>query len=142
MPLETDAIVADYALARIVSGDGAAAGDALPASALSVLVQRDSLNPVNDSPSTPASNAQYSNKKGPHAAPSACCPQGGAFCLGTARRQKNPALFLIGGRRFLHAAGRRLHCDALAQPGGELGFADGAVGQSQVLRIKIQIIRL
>lgn len=138
MPLETDAIVADYALARIVSGDGAAAGDALPASALSVLVQRDSLNPVNDSPSTPASNAQYSNKKRLRLS----APQGGAFCLGTARRQKNPALFLIGGRRFLHAVGRRLHCDALAQPGGELGFADGAVGQSQVLRIKIQIIRL
>src|SRR5690606_12723995 len=30
------------------------------------------------------------NEKSPHAAPSACCPPRGSFCLGAARRQKSP----------------------------------------------------
>src|SRR5690606_6612174 len=30
------------------------------------------------------------NEKSPRAAPSACCPPRGSFCLGAARRQKSP----------------------------------------------------
>jgi hypothetical protein len=36
------------------------------------------------------------NEKSPHAAPSACCPPRGRFCLGAARRQKKPPRCTFG----------------------------------------------